>query len=115
APGSQSELFTLMSRAAVHAHPSWLESPGLSSLEAAACGMQIVTGDRGSECEYFRSYAHYADPADPDSIRAALGAALAAGRRPLGDALEKRLRSFTWRQHAEATLDAYGRALAMHG
>ncbi len=96
-------LRSLMAAAAVHAHPSWLETPGLSSLEAAACGARIVTGDRGCEREYFGPDVDYADPADPSSIRAAVLRALDRGARPDGDALSRRLAAFTWRRHAEAT------------
>ena len=109
APG---EVLALMSRAAVHAHPSWCESPGLSSLEAAAAGAQIVVGNRGTEREYFGPAAAYADPADPASIRSAVLHALERGPRERNDALERRLRQFTWRRAAEATIEAYGEARA---
>ncbi len=96
----------------MHAHPSWLESPGLSSLEAAATGARIVVGDRGTEREYFGSDVDYADPADPASIRAAVLRALERGPRDRGDALERRLGARTWQRCAEATLEAYARAVA---
>ena len=108
-------LRSLMAGAAVHAHPSWLETPGLASLEAAAAGARVVTGNRGCEREYFGPEADYADPADPQSIRAAVLRALARGPREPDDALSRRLRGFTWRRHAEATRDAYERARAAHG
>ncbi|HEV2641206.1 MAG TPA: glycosyltransferase family 4 protein, partial [Candidatus Elarobacter sp.] len=75
------EVVRMMANAAVHAHPSWLESPGLSSLEAAATGARIVAGDRGCEREYFGSDVDYADPADPATIRAAVLRALERGPR----------------------------------
>jgi len=104
----------MMADAAVHAHPSWLESPGLSSLEAAATGARIVTGDRGCEREYFGSDIDYADPADPATIRTAVLRALERGPRDRGDALERRLGARTWRRTGEATLEAYARAIAAH-
>ncbi len=108
------EVLALMAGCAVHAHPSWLESPGLSSLEAAATGARIVVGDRGTEREYFGADVDYADPADPATIRAAVLRALERGPRDRGDALERRLGARTWRRCAEATLEAYARALALH-
>ena len=102
----------LMARSAVHAHPSWLESPGLSSLEAAAAGARIVTGDRGCEREYFGPDIDYADPADAGSIRAAVVRALERGVRERNDPLEQRLAARTWQRHAEATIEAYARAIA---
>jgi glycosyltransferase involved in cell wall biosynthesis len=107
------EVLRLMSRAAVHAHPSWLESPGLSSLEAAATGARIVVGDRGCEREYFGPHVEYADPADPASIRAAVLHALERPPRDRGDGLDRRLGKRTWEGHAEATLEAYARAIVI--
>jgi glycosyltransferase involved in cell wall biosynthesis len=106
------EVLDMMSRAAVHAHPSWLESPGLASLEAAATGARIVTGDRGCEREYFGSDVDYADPADPATIRAAVLRALERGPRDRGDALERRLGAYTWQRTGQATMEAYARAMA---
>ncbi len=106
------EIVRMMAAAAVHAHPSWLESPGLSSLEAAATGARIVTGDRGCEREYFGPDVEYADPADPATIRVAVLRALERGPRDRGDALERRLGARTWRRTGEATLEAYARAIA---
>jgi glycosyltransferase involved in cell wall biosynthesis len=108
----QADVARMMALAAVHAHPSWLESPGLSSLEAAAAGARLVTGDRGCEREYFGAEIDYADPADPATIRAAVVRALERGARERGDALDRRLAAFTWQRHGEATLAAYGRAVA---
>ncbi|HTJ25064.1 MAG TPA: glycosyltransferase [Candidatus Limnocylindria bacterium] len=109
---SHDEVLAMMARAAVHAHPSWLESPGLSSLEAAGTGARIVVGDRGTEREYFGADVDYADPADPASIRAAVLRALARAPRERDDALERRLAARTWRRTAEATLEGYERAVA---
>jgi glycosyltransferase involved in cell wall biosynthesis len=114
AHADHAEVLALMARCAVHAHPSWLESPGLSSLEAAATGARIVAGDRGTEREYFGPDVDYADPADPASIRAAVLRALERGPRDRGDALERRLGARTWQRCAEATLEAYARAVALH-
>ena len=106
------DVLRMMAQAAVHAHPSWLESPGLSSLEAAATGARIVVGDRGCEREYFGPDVDYADPADPATIRAAVLRALERGARDRGDALERRLGAHTWQRTGEATLEAYARAIA---
>lgn len=109
------EVVRMMAAAAVHAHPSWLESPGLSSLEAAATGARLVAGDRGCEREYLGSDAGYADPADPATIRTAVLRALERGPRERGDELERRLRTYTWQRTGEATLAAYARAIAGRG
>jgi glycosyltransferase involved in cell wall biosynthesis len=105
-------VFGMMARAAVHALPSWQELPGLASIEAAATGARVVVGTRGSEREYFGPDVDYADPAEPASVRTAVLRALEREPRTPGDALDERLRTLTWRRHAEATLGAYERAVA---
>jgi glycosyltransferase involved in cell wall biosynthesis len=109
------QVLRMMSDAAIHALPSWHETPGLSSLEAAATGARLVTGDRGCEREYFGSDVDYADPADPAMIRAAVLRALERGPRERGDALERRLGAYTWQRNGQATLAAYTRAIAARG
>jgi len=105
------ELLAMMAACAVHAHPSWLETPGLASLEAGAAGARLVVGDRGCEREYFGPDVDYADPADPSTIRTAVLRALQRPPRARGDALARRLAAFTWRRHGAATIAAYRHAL----
>jgi glycosyltransferase involved in cell wall biosynthesis len=109
------ELDGLLARAALHVLPSWGDLPGLVSLEAAAAGARVVAGGRGSEREYLGPDVDYVDPLDPAAIRDAVVRALNHPPRQPGDALERRLRTYTWRAHAEATLDAYARAVALRG
>jgi glycosyltransferase involved in cell wall biosynthesis len=85
------------------------------SLEAASMGARVVVGSRGSEHEYFGPAADYVNPADPASIRGAVLRALARGPRDRPDDLDRRLEKFTWRRHAEITLEAYGRAMRRSG
>lgn len=108
----QHELVAMLARAAVHVLPSWVDTPGLASLEAAATGARVVTGARGTEHEYFGAEADYADPLDPATIRAAVVRALERGPRDRGDGLERRLGARTWHAHGERTLEAYARAVA---
>lgn len=96
-------------RAAVHAAPSWYETPGLASLEAALCGARLVLTPGGSTREYFGDEALYCEAGDPASIAAAVEAALAS---PAPPALAARLaRECSWERAAEATARAYRRAL----
>src|SRR5262245_44858522 len=74
--------------------PSRFETPGLSALEAAAAGVPVVVTGEGSTREYFASFAHYVNHADPDDILRGIDAALSSGPDP-------RLKShvsenFTW-------------------
>jgi glycosyltransferase involved in cell wall biosynthesis len=72
-------LLSAMRAAAVHVLPSWFETAGLTSLEAAAAGCAVVSTDRGYAAAYLEQEAHYCDPGDPGSIRRAVRRALAAG------------------------------------
>ncbi len=92
--------------------PSWLETPGLSSLEAAAAGCTLVVSDRGLTREYFGDQAWYCDPRSFDSIREAVLAAYAA---PRGRGCCARMRErYTWERAAEKTLEGYQLALSLH-
>ncbi len=92
----------------VHVCPSWYETPGLASLEAAYCGCPIVVTSPGSTREYFGDQAEYCDPGDPRSIRNAVERALA---RPAPSTLARKIgANFTWEEAALRTLAAYDRA-----
>jgi glycosyltransferase involved in cell wall biosynthesis len=54
--------------AKLHVLPSFVETPGMSSLEAAASGCRIVSTNQGSALEYFKDEALYCDPYDDLSI-----------------------------------------------
>lgn len=95
--------------AKVHALVSWMETPGLSSLEAGAMGCNLVITEKGDTRDYFGDEAFYCDPESVDSIRAALVAALEAPPNP---GLQARIRSeYTWSKAGETTLNGYEIAL----
>jgi glycosyltransferase involved in cell wall biosynthesis len=101
----QQKLKEYYSKAKVHVLPSWFETTGLSSLEAAAMKCNIVTGNRGDAKEYFGDKAFYCDPASPASILDAIEKAAAAPNEP---SLEQEIRTkFTWQQAAFLTIQAY--------
>lgn len=96
--------------AKVHALPSFRETPGLATLEAASVGTPIVSTDVGSARDYFGPLADYCDPHDPVSMIRATSAALA---RPKSEDLKEQVLSrYTWRHAAEATSRAYRQILA---
>ena len=97
----------------VHVLPSWFETTGLSSLEAAAMGCNIVITNRGDAKEYFGESAFYCDPGSPESIRQAVEeASLHEGNEALR---KKILESYTWQQAALQTLTAYKHVMQQHG
>lgn len=101
----QEELLKYYQEAAVHILPSWFETTGLSSLEAAAAGCNIVISNRGDAGEYFREHAFYCDPSSPDSIYEAIDK---AAKAPLPTALQQKIsEQYTWAQATAVTMQAY--------
>lgn len=101
----QEELQQYYAAAKVHVLPSWFEVCGLSSLEAAAMGCNVVITDKGYAATYFNDAAYYCDPGDPVSI---LSAVEAAAANSTNQALETKVRSeYSWQLAAEKILSAY--------
>jgi glycosyltransferase involved in cell wall biosynthesis len=100
-----SELPRYYAACKVHALISWMETTGLSSLEAAAMGANIVITDKGDTRDYFGDFAYYCNPGSIDSIREAV---LSAHRAPRSTELRQRvLQEFTWEITAQRTFAAY--------
>lgn len=95
--------------AKIHALPSWFETPGLSSLEAAACGTAVLSTNQGSPSEYFRDLAVYVNPQDEKALQGALEQALTLSPEPLSHHVRQH---FSWRSVGELTLKAYERLLS---
>ncbi|MCU0369917.1 MAG: glycosyltransferase [Bacteroidales bacterium] len=107
----QDELIRHYAGARVHALPSWSETTGLSSLEAAAMGCNLVVGKGGDTSDYFRDLAWYCDARDQESLVIALGKAL---EQQNGTELRDLVMTkYTWQKAAEKTKDAYEKVL--HG
>lgn len=104
------ELLACYAQAKVHVLPSWFETTGLSSVEAAAMGCNVVVTDKGDVKEYFEEDAFYCQPASPESI---LEAVENASRSDFNERLRQRiLKDYTWQQAAKQTLKAYQLAIA---
>lgn len=93
----------------VHILASWMETPGLSSLEAVAMKSNIVVTKKGDTEDYFKEYAFYCEPDDLESIREAIVQAFDA---PFAmDMLERVHTYYKWDDTAEATLEGYKKAI----
>ncbi len=101
----QEELIRYYQKAKVHVLPSWFETCGLSTLEAAAMGCSIVITNRGYASEYFDGYAFYCDPSSPSSILQAIEKASKKGEDKFFQ--KKILTDYTWRNAAQKTYEAY--------
>lgn len=101
----QVDLVQYYRTAKVHAMPSWFETTGLSSLESAAMGCNVVTTRHGDAHEYLGEEALYADPADVGDIREKVLEAYQ--KQPPVELSRRILSNFTWRKTAEQTFKAY--------
>jgi glycosyltransferase involved in cell wall biosynthesis len=97
-------LASAYSAAKVHALPSWFETPGLSSIEAGACGTVVISTDQGSPKEYFQDMAIYVHPLNNQCLRFALEHSFRASPLPLMHHLQKH---YPWSNVARITLEAY--------
>jgi glycosyltransferase involved in cell wall biosynthesis len=101
----QAHLVDYYQRANVNVLPSWFETTGLSSLEAAAMGCKIVITQKGDAPEYFGEDAFYCDPADPLSI---YDAVVKAAEKPVNELLQRKIiTQYTWHKATSQTLVAY--------
>jgi glycosyltransferase involved in cell wall biosynthesis len=106
---TQEQICAYYRQARVHILPSWFETTGLSSLEAAAMGCNIVITDKGDTREYFREYAFYCQPDNPQSIRKAIDLAYST---PFDEKIRNLiLQEYTWEKTAAKTLEAYKKVL----
>lgn len=115
---THTELASAMKAALVFALPSWLECASFAQIEAALAGCPLVVGDRTSEREYFGDNATYCNPADVQSIRAAVVSAIRNRDRDSVKRVmlrERFTRDCTWENAAIATLTGYRRAFEGRG
>jgi glycosyltransferase involved in cell wall biosynthesis len=76
------DLVRFYKSAKLHVLCSFVETPGLSSLEAGACGCNIVSTSEGSAEEYFQGLATYCDPYNDADIYEAVKKALKLNNQP---------------------------------
>lgn len=107
----QEELIKYYQKAKVHILPSWFETCGLSTLEAAAMGCNVVITNRGYASEYCNGYAFYCDPSSPHSILEAIGKASKAEYPKIFQ--QKIFADYTWRNAACKTLEAYKKIISI--
>jgi len=105
------DLNSLYRCAAVHALPSYHETPGISNLEAIAHGCPNVSTKIGGLEEYVGPHTLYCNPYRAEHIRDQVLAALAMPRNTEGAAYVRG--RYTWENAAKETLAAYEQALSL--
>jgi glycosyltransferase involved in cell wall biosynthesis len=106
----QKELLHYYKKAKVHALPSWFETCGLSSLEAAAMGCNVAITDKGYTREYFGNDAFYCDPQCPESI---FNEIEKAANTDCQTALQQKiLHNYTWQEAAKITSQVYKKIIS---
>jgi glycosyltransferase involved in cell wall biosynthesis len=69
---SKEQVWWIMQHSIGHIQPSYIETPGLASLEAATLGCNIVVSEVEPVKEYFGKFAIYCNPNSVDSINMAI-------------------------------------------
>lgn len=103
------KLYQLYRVCSVSALPSWLDTPGLVSLEAAAMGCKLAVSSKGSTTEYFGGHAEYCLPDDLNGIRKAINQAYNKPNDP--ELIKLIFDNYTWKIAGQKTLDAYNTVL----
>ena len=105
---SHDELSDVLAETDVHVLPSFRETPGLASLEAAAAGCAVVATRHGSAEEYFKNLVRYAEPHSTASIAAAI---MEGAANPCQPALRLRVERNDWSMVARRLAEVYTHVL----
>ncbi|MCL2844709.1 MAG: glycosyltransferase [Chitinivibrionia bacterium] len=97
--------------AKVFALPSWLETPGLASMEAALAGAEVITTAVGGTKDYFCENAIYIDPYSVNSIADGITTALNRNGNEQKKMKEFILNNFLWEKVAEKYSEIYRKYL----
>lgn len=99
------KLYQLYKVCKVSTLPSWLDTPGLVSLEAGAMGCNLAISSKGSTTEYFGELAEYCLPDNLDSIKRAID--VAYNNPPNSELRDRIFSKYTWKNAAKKTLECY--------
>jgi glycosyltransferase involved in cell wall biosynthesis len=106
---TQREVFENMLEAKLNVLTSWVETPGLVSLEAVYAKCNILVSKKGSVVDYFKDYAFYCAP---DNISEIKLQAIKAMNAEFDETFRDLIKSdYSWEVTANQTLDAYKKVL----
>lgn len=112
--GDASELARIYRAADLFVHPGILETFGLVTLEAQACGTPVV-GIRGSYMDriIFSNQSHWARENTPEALASAISDAAKTDLRAAGDAASRTVRErYSWRTIFDRLFAVYRQAIA---
>lgn len=110
-PKTTDEIIEINNYAKAHILPSYRETPGLASLEAAILGCNIVSTEVGSTREYFRDEACYCNPNNYESIKEAISE---AWNNENNEELKKIIfENYTWNVAAVQTKESYEKVIGV--
>ncbi len=105
----QEEVFKHMLEAKVNVLTSWIETPGLVSLEAGYAKCNIVVSNKGSVRDYFKNYAFYCEPDDIDDIKKQT---MKAMNSEFNEEFRQLIKEeYSWEKTARQTLEAYSKLI----
>jgi glycosyltransferase involved in cell wall biosynthesis len=108
----ESEMFaSAYASAKVFVLPSWLETPGLASMEAALAGAQVVTTPVGGTKDYFKDFGIYVNPYSINSIITGIETALNKNKDEQKILKDFIYNNFLWENVAQKYSEIYGKYL----
>jgi glycosyltransferase involved in cell wall biosynthesis len=113
---ADADLPSLYHAAGAFVYPSLYEGFGMPPVEAMACGLPVLSSDRGALAEVIGDAALIVDPEDIGDLARKLRA-LALDpdlRHRLRERGLRQARRFDWNETAAATLEVYERTFALH-
>ena len=96
----------------VFVQPSWLETPGISALEASLLRCNLVITNRSSTKEYFKEMVVYCDPSSLVSIKN--GTKTAMDKDKTKNVSKYILENCMWEPIARGILNVYEKSLVLH-
>jgi glycosyltransferase involved in cell wall biosynthesis len=113
---ADTDLPSLYHAAGAFVYPSLYEGFGMPPVEAMACGLPVLSSDRGALAEVIGDAALIVDPEDIGDLARKLRALAfdADLRHRLRERGLRQARRFDWSETAAATLDVYERTFALH-
>lgn len=98
-------LYNAYRNAKIHVMPSFVETPGLSSLEAAASGCNIVSTAEGSTREYFKDMCIYCSPYNEYSIKTAVSTCIEIKNHK--DLKDHIIKNYNWKKCINPLFESY--------